>query len=195
LKILAIGSGDPNFPERAGQPMSSLPISPSQIETAILVFRSQRVLLSAELARLYDVEPKVLVQAVKRNIERFPADFMFQLSAEEWASLKSQNVTSSWGGARTAPHAFTEQGVAMLSSVLRSERAVQVNIEIMRAFVRLRRILSEHREISQRLDELEGRYDGQFKLVFDAIRQLMAPAQDNKNSIGFTADIPSKAKK
>lgn len=172
--------------------MSSSPLS--QIETAILLFRSQRVLLSAELARLYDVEPKVLMQAVKRNIERFPADFMFQLSAEEWASLKSQNVTSSWGGARTAPYAFTEQGVAMLSSVLRSERAVQVNIEIMRAFVRLRRILSEHTEISQRLDELEDRYDGQFKLVFDAIRQLMTPAQGNKNPIGFTADIPSKAK-
>lgn len=172
-----------------------MPTLLSQIEGAIFTLRSQRVLLSADLARLYDVEPKVLMQAVKRNIERFPADFMFQLSTEEWANLKSQNVTSSWGGARTAPHAFTEQGVAMLSSVLRSERAVRVNIEIMRAFVRLRRILSEHQEISQRLNELEGRYDGQFKLVFDAIRQLMTPAQGNKNPIGFTADIPGKAKK
>jgi hypothetical protein len=175
--------------------MSALPINPNPIETAILVFRSQRVLLSTDLARLYNVEPKVLMQAVKRNIERFPLDFMFQLHANEWQILKSQNVTSSWGGTRTAPYAFTEQGVAMLSSVLRSERAVQVNIEIMRAFVRLRRLFSEHQEIAARLDELENNYDEQFKLVFDAIRQLMTPPQRDKNPIGFTAKISSKEKK
>lgn len=167
----------------------------ASVEAAILLLRRQRVLLSGDLARLYGVEPKVLMQSVKRNHERFPDDFMFQLSPDEWANLKSQNVTSSWGGARTAPYAFTEQGVAMLSSVLRSPRAVQVNIEIMRTFVRLRRVLSEHRELAARLDELEGRYDQQFKLVFDAIRQLMTAPPTEKNSIGFTADIPSKARK
>lgn len=151
-------------------------------------------MLSSDLARLYGVEPRVLIQAVKRNLERFPEDFMFQLDGDEWANLKSQNVISSWGGARTAPHAFTEQGIAMLSSVLRSPEAVQVNIEIMRAFVRLRRILAEHKDIAQRLDDLENRYDQQFKVVFDAIRQLMTPPQETKRPIGFTADI-EKAKR
>lgn len=117
------------------------------------------------------------------------------LSTDEWQHLKSQNVTSSWGGARTAPYAFTEQGVAMLSSVLRSPRAVQVNIEIMRTFVRLRRVLSEHHKLAARLDELEARYDKQFKLVFDAMRQLMTPQSSEKNPIGFTAKIPGKSKK
>lgn len=111
------------------------------------------------------------------------------LERDEWANLKSQNVTSSWGGARKPPHAFTEQGIAMLSSVLRSPQAVQVNIEIMRAFVRLRRLLGEHRELSRRLDELESRYDQQFRSVFTAIRQLMEPPVSPKNPIGFIADI------
>jgi hypothetical protein len=166
----------------------------AEIELSILDLRGQRVLLSSDLARLYGVEPRVLIQAVKRNLERFPEDFMFQLDGDEWANLKSQNVISSWGGARTAPHAFTEQGIAMLSSVLRSPEAVQVNIEIMRAFVRLRRILAEHKDIAQRLDDLENRYDQQFKVVFDAIRQLMTPPQETKRPIGFTADI-EKAKR
>lgn len=166
----------------------------AEIELSILDLRGQRVLLSSDLARLYGVEPRVLIQAVKRNLERFPEDFMFQLDGDEWTNLKSQNVISSWGGARTAPHAFTEQGIAMLSSVLRSPEAVQVNIEIMRAFVRLRRILAEHKDIEQRLDDLENRYDQQFKVVFDAIRQLMTPPQETKRPIGFTADI-EKAKR
>lgn len=166
----------------------------AEIELSILDLRGQRVLLSSDLARLYGVEPRVLIQAVKRNLERFPEDFMFQLDGDEWTNLKSQNVISSWGGARTAPHAFTEQGIAMLSSVLRSPEAVQVNIEIMRAFVRLRRILAEHKDIAQRLDDLENRYDQQFKVVFDAIRQLMTPPQETKRPIGFTADI-EKAKR
>jgi hypothetical protein len=165
----------------------------AEIELSILDLRGQRVLLSSDLARLYGVEPRVLIQAVKRNLDRFPADFMFQLNSIEWANLKSQNVISSWGGARSAPHAFTEQGIAMLSSVLRSPEAVQVNIEIMRAFVRLRRILAEHKDIAQRLDDLENRYDQQFKVVFDAIRQLMTPPE-TKRPIGFTADI-EKAKR
>ncbi len=145
-------------------------------------------MLSTDLAELYEVAPKVLVQAVKRNRERFPRDFMFQLNRAEYANLKSQTVTSSWGGARrAAPYAFTEQGVAMLSSVLHSPRAVQVNIAIMRAFVKLREILATHRELARRLDELEGRYDKQFRAVFDAIRELMTPPAKPRRRIGFVA--------
>lgn len=171
-------------------------LSLTEIELVILTLRGQRVMLSGDLATLYGVETKVLMQAVKRNVERFPADFMFQLDQDEWAGLRSQIVTSNRGGTRYAPHAFTEQGIAMLSSVLRSPQAVQVNIEIMRAFVRLRRMLSEHQDLSRRLDELEGRYDRQFRAVFDAIRQLMTPPASPKNPIGFTADIATtKGKK
>ncbi|HWQ69639.1 MAG TPA: ORF6N domain-containing protein [Patescibacteria group bacterium] len=131
-----------------------------------------RVTLDAVPAALYGVEPRVLIQAVKRNLDRFPDDFMFQLTHEELTNLKSQIVISSWGGLRRAsPYAFTEQGVAMLSSVLRSPRAVQVNIEIMRAFVHLRRFIATNRNLARRLDRLEKKYDAQFKVVFDAIRQ------------------------
>jgi hypothetical protein len=158
-----------------------------QIEQHIFRLRGQNVMLSMHLAELYGVEPRVLVQAVKRNVERFPADFMFQLTNEEFANLKSQIVISSWGGLRRAtPYAFTEQGVAMLSSVLRSQRAVQVNVEIMRTFVRLRRILAEHKDLARKLDALERKYDAQFKVVFDAIRKLMEPpAAEAKRRIGF----------
>jgi len=144
-------------------------------------------MLSPHLAELYEVEPRVLIQAVKRNLERFPEDFMFQLSTEEYANLKSQIVISSWGGSRRAtPYAFTEQGVAMLSSVLRSERAIHVNIEIMRAFVRLRQMLASNAELSRKLSALEKKYDTQFRAVFDAIRQLMTPAEPKKKRpIGF----------
>lgn len=161
-------------------------IPTERIESAILLMRGRRVMLSTHLADLYEVEPRVLVQAVKRNIERFPDDFMFQLTAEEFANLKSQIVISSHGGIRrAAPYAFTEQGVAMLSSVLRSTRAVQVNIEIMRAFVRLRQLLASNQELSQRLDELEKKYDQQFSAVFDAIRQLMTPPEPPRRRLGF----------
>jgi len=162
-------------------------ISVERIEQAILLIRGQKVMLSPDLAALYQVEPRTLVQAVKRNIERFPPDFMFQLSEGEFANLKSQIVISSWGGLRRArPYAFTEQGVAMLSSVLRSPRAVQVNIEIMRAFVRLRRILTAHKDLARRLDDLERGYDAKFRVVFDAIRGLMAPPGPKpKKVIGF----------
>jgi hypothetical protein len=157
-----------------------------QIEQRILLVRGQRVILSADLAVLYDVQPKVLMQSVKRNIARFPDDFMFQLSAQEFANLKSQIVTSSWGGLRRAlPYAFTEQGVAMLSSVLRSPRAIHVNIAIMRAFVRLREMLASHKDPATKLDELEKKYDAQFKVVFDAIRGLMRPVPPPKHRIGF----------
>lgn len=157
------------------------------ITDRIFRLRGQNVMLSTHLAELYAVEPRALVQAVKRNWERFPPDFMFQLTREELRFLKSQIVISSWGGARrAAPYGFTAQGVAMLSIVLHSPRAVQVNIEIMRTFVRLRGILAEHKDLVRKLDALERKYDAQFKMVFDAMRQLMAapPATASKR-IGF----------
>jgi hypothetical protein len=161
------------------------------IESTIFIIRGQRVMLSTHLADLYDAEPRVLVQAVKRNIERFPEDFMFQLSEEEFENLKSQFVISSWGGMRRAtPYAFTEQGVAMLSSVLRSTRAVQVNIEIMRTFVSIRRIIAASDEISRKLDDLEKKYDQQFSVVFEAIRQLMIPSEKERRRIGFLSSGP-----
>jgi len=157
-----------------------------RIERSILLIRGHKVMLSNDLAELYQVEPRVLVQAVKRNIARFPQDFMFQLTEKEFSNLKSQIVISSWGGLRrAAPYAFTEQGVAMLSSVLRSKRAIQVNIEIMRTFVRLRRMLASHAELARKLEALEKRYDGQFKIVFDAIRELMRPPEPKRRPIGF----------
>jgi len=140
-----------------------------QAERRILLIRQQRVMLGQHLAELYGVPVKVLNQAVRRNPERFPADFIFQLDRVELDNLKSQIVTSSWGGSRVAPYAFTEQGVAMLSSVLRSRRAVQVNIAIMRAFVRLRKMLLTNAELARKLADLERKYDSQFKAVFDAI--------------------------
>ena len=157
-----------------------------QAERRILLIRQQRVMLGQHLAALYGVPVKVLNQAVRRNRERFPDDFMFQLDGVELDNLKSQFVTSSWGGRRVAPYAFTEQGVAMLSSVLRSPRAVQVNITIMRAFVRLREMLLTNADLARKLADLERKYDSQFKAVFDAIRQLMAPPPaPPKPEIGF----------
>lgn len=148
--------------------------------------RGQKVMLDADLPVLYGVETKVFVQAVKRNMERFPEGFMFQLSQEEFAYLRSQSVTSSdWGGRRCPPYAFTEQGVAMLSSVLRSPRAIQVNVEIMGTFIRLRRMLASNAELARKLDALEKRYDAQFKEVFEAIRQLMASPEPKRRAIGF----------
>jgi len=126
-----------------------------RIDRAIIMLRGHKVMLSSDLADLYYVPPKVLMQAVKRNLDHFPKDFMFPLNAAEFDNLKSQIVTSSWGGLRKPPYAFTEQGVAMLSSVLRSGRAVQVNIEIMRAFVRMRQILATHAELARKLNALE----------------------------------------
>ncbi len=157
------------------------------IEQQILLVRSQRVMLSTSLSVLYRVEPRALIQAVKRNRARFPKDFMFQLTEQEFRILKSQIVISSWGGARRAfPYAFTEQGVAMLSGVLHSRRAIQVNIEIVRAFVRLRRILASHIQLARKLDSLEKKYDSQFKVVFEAIRELMMPSRATGGAIGFT---------
>ncbi|MEK7657031.1 MAG: ORF6N domain-containing protein [Elusimicrobiota bacterium] len=167
--------------------MESDGVGPSSpIERRIFLIRRRRVMLSSDLARLYGVEPKALIQAVKRNIERFPEDFMFQLTVKEFSDLKSQIVTSSWGGIRRAnPYAFTQEGVAMLSSVLRSTRAVKANITVMRAFVHLREMLAGDKDLAERLDALEERYDAQFKCVFDAIRQLMAPPKEALRRIGF----------
>lgn len=162
-------------------------VSAGRIDRHIYLVRGQRVMLSLHLAGLYGVEPRALVQAVKRNPERFPPDFMFQIDGEEFENLKSQIVTSSWGGLRRAlPYAFTEQGVAMLSSVLRSPRAIRVNIEIMRTFVQLRRMLISNAELARKLAALERRYDAQFKGVFEAIRELMTPeGPPKKRPIGF----------
>jgi tetrahydromethanopterin S-methyltransferase subunit G len=162
---------------------SSLPLE--SIERKILFLRGQKVMLGRDLALLYGVEPRALIQAVKRNKERFPEDFAFQLTNQEVDLLKSQIVISSWGGSRFNPYAFTEQGVAMLSSILRSRQAIRVNVEIMRTFVRLRQLLSSNKELSKRLDDLEKKYDHQFKVVFDAIRQLMAPPPSKSKKIGF----------
>jgi phage regulator Rha-like protein len=165
-----------------------------KIEKLIYWVRGQKIMLSTHLAELYGVESRVLVQAVKRNLERFPEDFMFQLSDEEFADLKSQIVISSWGGMRRAkPYAFTEQGVAMLSSVLKSKRAVQVNIEIIRTFVKLREMMAAHKDLERKLNTLEQKYDEQFKVVFDAIRVLMAPPDKPKKKIGFTVKEKQKA--
>ena len=160
-----------------------------QIESLILIIRGEKVILDSDLATLYEVETKVLTQTVRRNMSRFPADFMFQLTREEFGHLRSQSVSSRWGGRRYLPYAFTEHGVAMLSSVLRSEHAVKVNIEIIRAFVRLRQILASDKRLAQKIDKLEQKYDDQFKKVFEAIKQLMAPStNEKKRPIGFVWD-------
>ena len=164
------------------------PLAPvERIAQTILFIRDQKVMLDADLAALYGVDTKVFVQAVRRNVDRFPADFMFQLTKQEFDNLRSQFVTSSWGGRRYPPYAFTEQGVAMLSSVLRSKRAIRVNVEIMRAFVQLRRMLASHADLARKLSALEKKYDEQFKVVFDAIRELMVPPEPKKKGeIGFS---------
>jgi hypothetical protein len=157
-----------------------------RIERRIFYLRGVKVMLSPDLAELYDVPVKVLNQAVRRNRIRFPEDFMFQLTQDEFVILKSQIVTSSWGGMRRAlPYAFTEQGISMLSSVLRSSRAIRVNIEIMRAFVKLREMLVSNTELARKLNELEKKSDQQFKIVFDAIRRLMTPPPAKTKPIGF----------
>jgi len=170
-------------------PKQGAVVPAERIERAIFLIRDHRVMLDADLAVLYGVPTKRLAEQVRRNSRRFPTDFMFRLTAVEARILRSRIATSSfgrgWGGRRYAPYAFTEQGVAMLSSVLRSSRAVQVNIAIMRAFVRLRRMLTSNESLARKLDALERKYDAQFKVVFDAIRQLMSPPAAGRRTIGF----------
>lgn len=177
-------------------------VSVERIENSIYLLRGQKVMLSTDLAEIYGVKTKIFNQAVKRNLKRFPEDFMFRITWEEAQNLRSQFVTSSpdkpsasrsqivtlkrGRNIKYLPYAFTEQGVAMLSSVLNSKRAIQVNIEIMRAFVRLRQMLGSNAELARKLAALEKKYDAQFRVVFDAIRELMTPpAPKKKRSIGF----------
>jgi len=156
------------------------------IKTLIYLIRDQKVILDQDIASLYGVETRRLNEQVKRNRDRFPEDFMFQLTSTEFEILKSQIATSNWGGRRTAPYAFTEQGIAMLSSVLSSQRAIGVNIAVVRAFVQLRTILTSHEEVSRKLQILERKYDTQFKVIFDAIREIMNPkVPEKKRRIGF----------
>ena len=158
------------------------------IEKKILLIRGHKVMLDVDLAEMYSVEVKYLKRQVRRNSDRFPTDFMFKLSKEEYQSLRYQFGTLKRGEhSKYLPYAFTEQGVAMLSSVLRSKRAVQVNIEIMRAFVKLRELISTHKELARKLESLEKKYDTQFRIVFDAIRQLMEPSKPKRRKIGYTA--------
>ncbi|MBE0427070.1 MAG: ORF6N domain-containing protein [Nitrospirae bacterium] len=158
------------------------------IERRIYMIRGHKVMLDSDLAELYGVETKRLNEQVRRNLSRFPDDFMFQLTAEEEFSLKSQIATLKTGRGlhrKYLPYAFTEQGVAMLSTVLNSERAIQVNIAIMRSFIKIREMLSAHKDLARKLEEMEKKYDAQFKVVFDAIRQLMTPPETKKRGIGF----------
>src|SRR4030066_2347754 len=167
------------------------------IEGKILLIRSQKVMLDRDLARLYGVETRALNQAVRRNIDRFPEDFMFRLPREEIKRISQFVISSGHPGGDTLKFsknvmAFTEHGVAMLSSILNSPRAVQVNIQIMRTFAKLREIISQNKDLAKRLDELEKKYDAQFKVVFDAIRELMAPPEPEtpKKRIGFLVEEP-----
>ena len=175
--------------------MNNSMIPAETIQKSIYLVRGQKVMLDRDLAAMYGVPTKVLKQAVKRNATRFPADFMFVLTREELADWRSQFVTSNADrmGLRHAPMAFTEQGVAMLSSVLNSERAIQVNIAIVRTFTQLRQMLASHAELARKLAELEKRYDAQFSVVFDALRQLMTPPEPPRKKIGFHVE-ESKAR-
>jgi len=160
-------------------------ISAESITSLIYFIRGQKVMLDRDLAELYGVETKQLKRAVRRNIDRFPEDFMFQPSSDEFEILRCQFGTSSWGGTRYVPMAFTEQGVAMLSSVLNSKRAVQVNIQIMRIFSQFRQILIGHKDLEKKIEAMEEKYDEQFKIVFEAIKQLLTEEEKPKKRIGF----------
>jgi phage regulator Rha-like protein len=165
-----------------------------KITSKIYLIRGQKVMLDRDLSELYGVETRVLKQAVKRNVSRFPSDFMFRLSQEEQESLRSQFVTLKRGQhSKYLSFAFTEQGVAMLSSVLSSERAVQVNIQIMRAFTKLRQVLATHEDLRRKIEEMEQKYDQQFQVVFDAIKHLLEAEEKPKPKIGFTVKERVKA--
>lgn len=156
------------------------------IATKILLIRGKRAMLDRDLAKLYEVDTSQLTRQVRRNIDRFPEDFMFQLTKQELQNLMCQFGTSSWGGTRKLPYAFTEQGVAMLSGVLHSKRAIQVNIQIMRAFIQLKRMLLTNTNLRRKIEEIERKYDKQFAIVFQAIKQLLEPPPEKeKKIIGF----------
>lgn len=155
------------------------------IQNKIHIINGQKVMLGFDLAELYEVQTKVLIQSVKRNIDRFPEDFMFKIDINNALNLKSQFVTSSYGGRRKAVYAFTEQGVAMLSSVLNSKKAIQVNIQIMRAFTKLRQIIVNYSELKDKIEELEETYDENFRIVFQLIKSMLHEEEKPKNEIGF----------
>jgi phage regulator Rha-like protein len=156
-----------------------------RIEQSIYLIRGQKVMIDSDLAKLYGTQTRVLMQAVKRNNDRFPKDFMFQLTEKEVINLKSQFVTSSWGGRRKPTYVFTEHGALMAANVLNSKRAVQMSIQIVRTFAKLRQLLFTHADLARKLNDLEQKYDKQFKIVFDAIRQLMMPPEPERKPIGF----------
>ena len=176
-----LGSDQGRTPATGGMSLKTRPL-----------FGFRMPLMDRDLAELYHVETKVLKQAVRRNIRRFPSDFMFELTKEEFQNLRSQFVTSSWGGSRYVPMAFTEQGVAMLSSVLNSERAIQVNIQIMRAFNQLRKMMATHEDLKHKIEEMEKRYDEQFRIVFEAISQLLEVDEKPKKKIGYLKERQAK---
>ena len=164
---------------------SRIIISRETIQNKILFIRGQKVILDRDLAELYGVETKQLTRQVRRNIDRFPSDFLICLTRQEFKNLKCHFGPSSWGGVRKLPYAFTEHGILMLSSVLNSERAIQVNIQIMRTFTKLREMLAGHVTLKRKIEDMEKKYDYQFKVVFDAIKKLITPPNKTKKFIGF----------
>jgi hypothetical protein len=171
--------------------LDSIRVVPVELtHSKIVVVRDERVMFDRDLAELYGVETKQLKRAVRRNLDRFPPDFMFELTRKDLNDLRCHFGTSSWGGTRYAPMVFTEQGVAMLSSVLNSKRAIEVNILIMRAFVKLRQLTASHKDLLRKVEEMERKYDHQFRVVFEAIKQLMAPHEPSKKRIGFEVKEP-----
>lgn len=186
---------NPSIPPADAPAVSGAMLSPQVLAERILVIRGQRVLLDADLAQLYEVETRVFNQAVKRNPGRFPADFMFQLSSDEYENLISQSVTSRWGGRRKLPLAFTEHGAIMAASVLNSDRAVEMSVYVVRAFVQLRAVLLDHKVLAEKLAALERRvshHDNSLAEVIDAIRALMAQPKPANRPIGFTADLSAR---
>ena len=156
-----------------------------QVVQEILFIRGKRVLLDSQLADIYKVETKRMNEAVRRNISRFPEEFMFQVTSEEWNNLKTQFATSSWGGKRKLPFVFTEHGAVMLASVLNSEVAIKASIFVVRAFVQIRDYLATHKELAEKIEKLESKYDHQFAVVFDAIKQLFHEKNEPRREIGF----------
>jgi len=157
------------------------------VEKKILLIRGQKVILDVDLAELYDVTTKVFNQAVKRNVDRFPKDFMFQLTADEALTIRSQFVTASRRNIRYLPYAFTEHGIIMAASILNSQRAIDASVYVVRAFIKLREMIASHKDLTKKLNELEKKYDGQFQIVFEAIRQLIEVEEKPKRRIGFIA--------
>ena len=175
--------------------LKEITVSTQKITAKIYLIRGQKVMLDRDLAELYEVETKQLKRAVRRNIDRFPADFMFELTKAELENWRSQFGTSSWGGVRYKPMAFTEQGVAMLSSVLRSKRAVQVNIQIMRAFIQLRQMYISHGDLKRKIASMERKYDENFRIVFEALKQLIEEDEKPKKKIGYVKEKQANYRK